>query len=103
MTTLRITRHRAINIAGVVFILAAMAVGQHLDTTAAEADAARASAADAQAQARADARRDRAAAKLCIDIAGAGAAWHWTTDGNLVCAARRGLGATETSITKWTI
>lgn len=103
MTTHSITRHRALNVAAFVFILAAMAVGQHLDTTAAEADAARASLADAKAQARAEARRDRAAAKLCIDIAGAGAAWHWTTDGNLVCAARRGQGATQTNHTKGTI
>lgn len=98
------TKHLVINISGIVFLLAAMALGQHLDTTAAEADAASASLRDAQAQARAEARRDRAAAKLCIDIAGPGAAWHWTADGHLVCAARRGgLPVTNTTHTKETI
>lgn len=86
------TAHRAINLtltAGLTAALAAILLaGPALDDHSAEWNHSTALR-DAQKQAQAEARRERAAAQLCIRLHGAGTAYRWTSDGDLVCHDHR--------------
>lgn len=86
------TRHRLTNIALTLGLAAAFAavlsIGPALDDHADEWEQST-SLRDAQKQAQAEARRERAAAQLCIRLHGAGTAYRWTSDGDLVCHDHR--------------